>query len=145
MSNLLTIPGIGPFSAALIKAEIIDISRFRSFNRLCAYAGLAPRVRISARKIYYGAPNTNRRKNLQWILLENVFHFIRASDKAQRQFERIKQRKGHNTAKVALARDMLKIIYHVLKERRPFYPDKEGNKERKIRVQSVAATALYGV
>lgn len=149
MCNLLTIAGIGTFSAALIKSEIIDISRFRSFNRLCAYAGLAPRVRASANRIYYGALNTNRRKNLQWILLENVYHFIKASEKAKEKFQRIKQRKGHNTAKVALARDMLKIIYHVLKERRPFYPEREGVQKgkgnRNVGIQSVAASALCGV
>ena len=36
MVNLMSVPGIGDFSAALIKSEIIDISRFVSFNRLCA-------------------------------------------------------------------------------------------------------------
>jgi transposase len=147
MCNLSTISGIGPFSAALIKTEVIDISRFRSFNRLCAYAGLAPRVSMSANKIYYGGLNINRRKNLQWILIENVYHFIKASHMARKKFERIRQRKGHNTAKVALARDMLRIIYHVLKEKRPYYTEKQFIKEldRGIKIQSVAATALNGV
>lgn len=35
MIHLQTIPGIGFFSAALIKSEIMDIDRFKSFNRLC--------------------------------------------------------------------------------------------------------------
>ena len=119
--NLMSIPGIADFSAALIKTEIIDISRFASFNRLCAYAGLAPRVSASANKIFHGPLNKNRKKNLQWILLENVYHFIKAIPEMQEKYEIHKQRKGHNTAKVALAREMLKIIYHVLKEQRPFY------------------------
>ncbi len=140
MSNLMSLPGIGPFSAALIKTEIIDISRFTTFNRLCAYAGLAPRVSASANKTFHGPLNINRRKYLQWILLENVFHFIKAIPRVNEKYLKLKQRKGHNTAKVALAREFLKIIYHVLKERRPFYFYK---KEPKI--QSVAATALCGV
>jgi len=139
ISNLLTIPGIGYFSAGLIKSEIIDISHFRSFNRLCAYCGLAPRVNISGNRIIYGPLNKNRRKNLQWILLENVYHFIRGSWEREERFERIKKRKGHNTAKVAMARDMLKIIYHVLKERRPYY------RSKKVEIQSVATAALSGV
>ncbi len=53
MYNLMSLPGIAPFSAALIKSEIIDISRFSTFNRLCAYAGLAPRVSASANKIFH--------------------------------------------------------------------------------------------
>ena len=140
MVNLMSIPGVGYFSAALIKSEIIDIARFASFNRLCAYAGLAPRVSASANKTFHGPLNTNRRKNLQWILLENVYHFIRAVPEMKEKYENLKQRKGHNTAKVVLSRDMLKIIYHVLKEQRPFYSDK-----KEFQIQSVAAPALCGV
>ena len=62
MSHLISIPGIGYFSAALIKSEIIDISRFASFNRLCAYAGLAPGVSSSANRTFHGPLNKNRRK-----------------------------------------------------------------------------------
>lgn len=51
----------------------------------------------------------------------------------------IQKRKGHNTAKVALARDMLKVIYHVLKEKRDFYWEKP------LQIQSVATAALSGV
>ncbi|MHA1942054.1 MAG: IS110 family RNA-guided transposase [Candidatus Hodarchaeales archaeon] len=140
MLNLMSLPGIGPFSAALIKSEIIDISRFSTFNRLCAYAGLAPRVSASANKTFHGPLNINRRKYLQWILIENVFHFIKAIPRIEKKYIELKKRKGHNTAKVASAREMLKIIYHVLKEQRPFYFDKKEHK-----IQSVAATALCGV
>jgi transposase len=139
VENLISIPGIGPFSALLIKSEIIDIKRFNSFNRLCAYAGLAPRVQNSGSKIKYGALNVNRRKNLQWILLENVYHFIKADPIRLNKFENIKKRKGHNTAKVIFARDFLKIVYHVLKQRRPYFQSSDA------KIQSVAATALLGV
>jgi transposase len=121
MQNLETIPGIGSFSAALIKSEIIDIQRFGSFKKLCAYAGLAPRTFCSANKLYHGAINKNRRKHLQWILLENVYKFIKAVPDKNEKFENLKKAKNHNTAKVILARDLLKIIYSVLKERRTFY------------------------
>ncbi len=74
------------------------------------------------------------------ILLENVYHFIKAIPEKQEKYEILKQRKGHNTAKVAMARDMLKIIYHVLKEQRPFYFS-----NKKYQIQSVAAPALCSV
>lgn len=99
--RLMQIPGLSYFSAALIKTEIIDISRFKNFNRLCAYAGLAPRVSASADKIHHGPLNKNRRKHLQWILLETAIHFIKALPEKKRRFQQIQKRKGHNTAKVA--------------------------------------------
>ncbi|MHC4268419.1 MAG: hypothetical protein ACYSTS_08135 [Planctomycetota bacterium] len=66
--------------------------------------------------------------------------FFRDCAILDRMVTKSKQRKGHNTAKVALAREMLKIIYHVLKEQRPFYLSK-----KKDQIQSVAASALSRV
>ena len=135
--NLISMPGLDYFSAALIKTEIIDINRFGSFERLCAYSGLAPRVSQSANKLTHGPLNSNRRKYLQWILLEVVWHFIRKQPDKLKKYEAISKRKNANTAKVAIARDMLKIIYHILKEKRPFY--------KKEQIRSVAAPALCRV
>lgn len=137
ITNLIGIPGLNYFSAALIKTEIIDISRFFCFERLCAYAGLAPKVSQSANKSIHGPLCSNRRKYLQWILLEVVWHFIRKQPDKLKKYEAIAQRKNANTAKVAIARDMLKIIYHILKEKRPFY--------KKEQIRSVATPVLVGV
>jgi transposase len=143
--NLMSIPGIGPLGALLIKAEIFDIGRFRSFSRLCAYSGLAPRVHASGGHCHYGPLNRNRRSNLQWILLENVLHAVKQIPRIRRKYLALKKRKGCNTAKVAAARELLKIIYHVLKERRPYYPQGEHKEYRIIQSQSAEAPALIGV
>ncbi len=137
--NLITIGGLDYFSASLVNSEIGDIPRFKNFNRLCSYAGLAPRVHQSADSCHHGPLSKNRCKHLQWILIENCLHFVHAVPAAAEKFERIKKRKGFNTAKVAIARDMLKAIYHVLKEKRTFFT----GKEKLIRTQ--AAPALSGV
>ena len=42
---------------------------------------------------------------------------MKATPERQAVYENFKYRKGANTAKVAMARQMLKIIYHVLKEK----------------------------
>lgn len=118
-----SLPGFDYFGALLIKTEVVDVNRFRSFPRLCAYSGLAPRVHDSGGRHYRGPLNANRRKYLQWIILENVHHTMREVPRLRQKYEAIKKRKGANTAKVAIARDVLKIIYHILKEKRPYYPD----------------------
>jgi len=143
---LITIDGLDYFSAALLKSEIADISRFASFNRLCAYAGLAPRVSQSgSKKAHHGALMVNRRKNLQWILIEVVFHFIKATPERQARYEEFKNHKGANTAKIIMARQLLKIIYHVLKEQRPYYRYEVKRPIISHQIQSVAAAALNGV
>lgn len=139
MLNLISIPGISFFSAALIKTEISDISRFKSFNNLCSYAGLAPRVHQSADTLKHGPLSKNRCKHLQWILIENSIHFIHAMPHIAQKHEQIKKRKGYNTAKVATARDMLKAVYHVLKEKRPFFIHRNNY------IRTHASAALCGV
>ena len=47
---LETIPGVGRVIATVIRAEVGDLSRFRSADRLASYAGLAPAVRQSGEK-----------------------------------------------------------------------------------------------
>lgn len=139
--NLTSIPGISYFSAALIKSEIVDINRFASFSRLCAYAGLSPRVYQSANRLVHGPLNVNRRKQLQWIIIEIAFHFIRALPEKAEKYLRIARRKSHNTAKVVLSRDLLKIIYHVLKEKRSFY---KTERQKQYKIRSLAASAAHG-
>jgi len=137
--NLITLDGLDYFSAALIKSEIGDIHRFSSFGRLCAYAGLAPKVSQSGSKsARHGGLLHNRRKHLQWILLEVVFPYIKASPEREVRYEYLKRRKCANIAKVIFARQMLKMVYHILKEQRPYYEDTHS-------IQSVAAPALAGV
>jgi len=146
IQHLITIDGLDYFSAALIKSEIIDIKRFATFSRLCAYAGLAPRVSQSGSKeAKHGALMTNRRKKLQWILLETVFHFIKSTEENKNRYDELTIRIGANSAKVVMARQMLKIIYHVLKEQRPYYKNKIEQKKKNKKIQSVATVALYGV
>jgi transposase len=143
--NLMSLPGLDFFSAVLIKMEIIAIERFYSFPRLCAYSGLAPRVHASGGHCYYGPLNRNRRRYLQWILLENVYHATRKIPRLKRKYLAIKKRKGSNTAKVAVARDYLKLIYHILKEKRPWYPEEEYQGRGYLKSQSAEAPALSGV
>ncbi|HPI02958.1 MAG TPA: IS110 family transposase [Candidatus Goldiibacteriota bacterium] len=134
--NLISIPGLSYLSAAIVKSEIVDINNFASFNRLCSYAGLAPRVSQSAKKDIHGPLSKNRRKLLQWILLEVTPHFVKASPEKKSKFDELSKRKNYNIAKVALARELLRMIYVVLKEKRKYYSEK---------IRSTAGVALHGV
>jgi len=44
---LMSIPGVGFFTAVGILAEIGDIARFSSSAKLCSYAGVTPRLNQS--------------------------------------------------------------------------------------------------
>jgi len=118
---LTTIPGISYYSALLILSEIGDIRRFPNAKKLCSYAGLVPSVRSSGGRTRYGPITKQGSKWLRWILIELAPHFVRGSEEMKRYFERIARKHGVNTAKVAVARKMLKIIYYMLRDNRPYW------------------------
>jgi transposase len=51
---LTQLPGVGPFTALAILAEVGDIGRFASARKLASWAGLTPTVRGSDRVAHYG-------------------------------------------------------------------------------------------
>jgi transposase len=50
-SMLETIPGVGPWTAAVWLAEVGDVTRFGTEKKLSAYAGLDPSLKVSAGKV----------------------------------------------------------------------------------------------
>ena len=58
------------------------------------------------------------------VAVEAVWPALRADFDIRRFYERMKRRKGANSAKVATARRLLTIIYRMLKENRPYIPYK---------------------
>jgi transposase len=51
---LKTIPGVGNFTAFILKSEIDSIDRFISKEKFTSYAGLTPSIHQSGQKAYIG-------------------------------------------------------------------------------------------
>lgn len=117
---LTTIHGIGYYSGLLIVSEIGDITRFPNAKKLCSYAGLVPSVYSSGGKTRHGSITKLGSKWLRWIMIEQSQHFAKSCDRLERMYTRISYKHGKNTARVAVAREMLKIIYSMLTHNRPF-------------------------
>jgi len=111
---LETIPGIGPYAALVVLAEIGSIERFRSKRQLYSYAGLVPRVRESAERRWRGGITRCGSPRLRWILVEAAHSAIRSSPAARAYFERLGRRKHRQVARVALARKLLGAIWALL-------------------------------
>jgi len=69
--RLQTIPGVGPFGALLLQAEIGPITRFRGAHELAACAGLTPSTHSSGDKTRHGRVGRGS-VWLKWILIEAV-------------------------------------------------------------------------
>jgi transposase len=116
-----TIPGINERGAQVILAEIgADMTRFPSAGHLASWAGLCPGNNESAGKhkggtIRHGSP---------WLKTE----LVEAANAAVRskgsflaaRYGRIKSRRGHNRAIIAVAHAILVIAYHLISRDQTF-------------------------
>ena len=112
------LPGIGPVLAAVIVAEIGDVSRFRSAAQLCSWAGLTPRHRESDTKITRGHITKQGSRLLRWALIEAIQH-APADSLPGAVKQRIIARRGKqakNIAKVAAARRLLTLVYYGMRD-----------------------------
>ena len=112
---LQTVPGIGAYSALVIVAEIGDLGRFATKKSLANYAGLVPRVKESAGKRARGKMTREGSKTLRWILLQVAQVAARCDPAARAYYQRMRQRKPAQVAKVALARKLLTVIWALLR------------------------------
>jgi transposase len=111
---LMTIPGVGLYSAMMLLAEIGDIGRFSSPQALCSYAGLVPRVRESAGKTVRGGITRQGSPWLRWIMVEAAQVATRSSTASRRYYQRLLRKKHKHVARVALARKLLVAVYTLL-------------------------------
>jgi len=117
---LMTIPGVGHFSALAVLAEIGDISRFGDGEKLCSYAGLVPSVHQSGAMKRYGRITKQGSGMLRWVIQECVWVHLQYDTWLTRFFYHLARRKGKKVAAVAAARKLLVVIYWMLKNREEF-------------------------
>jgi transposase len=119
---LMTIPGIGYYSALLIVSEIGDITRFPDSHHLCSYAGLVPSTHSSGGITYHGSITKIGSRYLRWVMVECVRAHIRnyKNTSITKFYERLAKIKGNSKAVVAAASKLLKVVYWIIKERREY-------------------------
>lgn len=117
---LSTIPGIGITLAVLISTEIDGIGRFSSPSKLCSYAGLVPSTHSSGGKTYHGKITLEGNRWLRWALIEAVVPASYADAEIRTRLNALRKIKSANVAKTIMARWLLKVVYHVLKEGRSY-------------------------
>jgi len=118
----MTTPGIGYYTAVLMKSEIEDISRFPFPERLCSYAGLVPSTHASGKTVLHDNITKEGSRWLRWVMVEAAqVHVHRYDTSITRAYNRIAERKGKNIATVAAVRKLLTCSFSVLKNKRPYY------------------------
>ena len=123
-SPLLSIPGIGTTLAAIILAEIGDIHRFSSPDKLQAFAGLDPSTYQSGK---FKADKTPMVKHgstyLRWALMQAA-RLVAMNCETFGRYLATKQAQGKHYF-VALghtAKKLIRVIFHILNANEDFVP-----------------------
>ena len=111
-SHIPSILGIGIVSAATIVAEIEDISRFSSPNKILAFAGLDPRIYQSGTQEFKGRMNKKGSVVLRRVLM-NCAESMLLHNPAFLSYYKKKREEGksHRVALSHVARKLVRVIY----------------------------------
>lgn len=117
---LLTVPGIGPKTAAALVTSI-DISMFRGHDELASYCGIAPSDSRSGTSIRSTSPQRGGNKQLKNLLIFSCNSLIGTDNRFGRYYGECRARgMGHNKALKAVARKRLKVIYAIMRDGVPY-------------------------
>jgi len=122
---LESLPGVGQILAAVIWTEIGSIERFGRAEQLASYSGLVARENSSGGKFRYGATRRDVNVYLKWAFVEAANSSIQNRERCgykhiSQLYQRIKARRGHNRAKVAVARHLSEASFWMLKKGEPY-------------------------
>ena len=119
-----SLPGVTELSATIILAEIgVDMNIFDDAKHLCSWCGLSPSNNESA-----GKKKSVRIAKAGAYLKPMMVQCALAAIKSKKQpyfaikYGRIKKRRGHKKAIIAIARMMMVCIHHMVSEKQHFNP-----------------------
>jgi transposase len=107
--------GIGPTMAAILVAEIGDVSRFRNAAALCSWAGLTPKHRESDTTVRRGGVTKQGSRLVRWAVIEGTVRY-HGGGKLAADWHQIAERRGKHEATVAIARKVLTLVSYGLRD-----------------------------
>ena len=112
---LMTHPGIGPVTSLAFVLAIGPITRFPRSKKIASYLGLNPSEASSGGRRRLGAISKQGNTMVRWLLIEAVYPAVRQHPALRQDYQRLKFRRGHAVAKVAIARKLAVRMYWMLR------------------------------
>lgn len=139
MRRLDGIPGIDRIAAWTILGEIgFDMSVFEDARHLASWAGVCPGVRESGGKRMSGR---TRKGNmyLRRILCQCAWAASRTKgSKFAAMYRRVRSRQGHQKAIMAVAHQLLVIVYHLIRDKTVYVEAGEDYLDNRNRLRTAA-------
>jgi transposase len=119
---LKTVPGVSILSAMTLLAELYDIRRFKTLDKLCSYVGLIPNTDSSGETDHKTGMTGRRNAQLRVILIESAWTAVRKDPALMMAFNELCKHMAKTNAIVRIARKLLNRIRYVLKNQQEYVP-----------------------
>lgn len=120
MTYIMQLPGFGVVTGMTVLAAIGDVQRFGSAKQLASYSGLTGGVDQSGTHLVQKGITKEGRKELRWALVEVAQRAVKSDPRWTRKFQELHKRMHRNQAIVAVARQLLELVWYVLTRRQPY-------------------------
>lgn len=115
--HCMSIPGIGPLSAAVIYSEYGDISNFSSPNQMLAFAGIEPGINESGTESHGGRMVKRGSSQLRYTLINCCIPLIRFNMTFASYYTKKRaEGKPHGVAITHVAKKLIRVIYALEKQ-----------------------------
>ncbi len=125
--RLATIPGIGPITASLIAATVVDISLFKTARQFAAWLGLVPRQNSTGGKTRLGRITKAGNKEIRKLLVLGATSMVGRADGWNSNvggwLRNILERRPVRLVIVALANKMARIAWAVMTRKEVYRPN----------------------
>jgi transposase len=120
--RLDTHPGVGPVIALATVLTMGDVRRFADSRSWVSYLGLNPSEESSGQRRRLGAISKQGNPFLRYLLVEGAASAVRGDESLARMYARLKAKKHHGVAKVAVARKLAVRLYWMARTQKS-YPE----------------------
>jgi len=104
---------------------------------------LAPRVQQSGKKIRIGGVSGPGNKRVQYLMVQCAHSACRFDPRLRGFYERYSKRRGSKKTVVAVAHEMIRIVFYMLKRVEAYQGERREVTERKLK--SLERRALNGL
>jgi len=113
ISSLCSVPGVVFITAMTLYTELIDIYRFKNFNRLASFIGLVPSIYASADTEYSCGITFRHNKFLRPLIIEAAWTAVRKDPAMTQKYFELCKNMSKQKAIIRVAKKLLRRIKHV--------------------------------
>lgn len=117
IQRLLGIPSIGLITAFSIYLEVDGIERFETSKNFFSYCRLVPGANNSNKTARHRSGNKEGNKYLKIAFSDAAVHSIIYYPEIREHYRKISRRSNPSIARTVVAKELARIVYHVLKDK----------------------------